>query len=90
MKTSDFIKHIAANCNCDEKSAQTIIEVFTENLLSAISEGYDVQINKLGSFKISKNTERKFYNIKTGKLSKIPAHNRAIFKPDTQLKMAVR
>ena len=90
MNKQDFVKHICANFECKELVANAIVKVFTESVLLAISEGNNIHIDGLGSFKILSQPERQIYNSKIGRTIKIPPYNKPHFTPAKELRGAVR
>lgn len=59
MNKEQFIKYIAENIECDEKTAEVIIDIFAENIYLAISEGHEIDISNLGKFAIKGNDTKK-------------------------------
>ncbi|WPY01569.1 HU family DNA-binding protein (plasmid) [Candidatus Trichorickettsia mobilis] len=59
MNKEQFVKYIAENMECDEKTAEVIIDIFAENIYMAISEGHEIDINNLGKFAIKNSPIRK-------------------------------
>ncbi len=90
MNKETFIEHICANFECNEDAANTVVEIFKESVLSAISEGIPINIDGLGSFKILHKPARSIYNSKTGNIRKTPSYNKPHFTPAKELKYAVK
>jgi nucleoid DNA-binding protein len=85
MNKEQFIKYIAENIECDEKTAEVIIDIFAENIYLAISEGHEIDISNLGKFAIK--------NIPIRKNQFAKNHNNCVkrqpyFVPAEDLKLA--
>ena len=99
MITKELIEIVADDCNMSQKKCKEIItdavRVITcllhEEALFSVAECEDepVRINGLGTFKITRNKERKGRNPRTGEKIVIPAKNRVIFKASRLLKKAI-
>ncbi len=86
MSKKAFIEHICANFECNKEAANTVVEIFKESVLSAISEGIPIHIDGLGSFKISHQPARSIYNSRTGNIVKVPSYCKPHFVPAKEFK----
>ena len=89
MNKKELARHISEEHICTLKEANSIIDIFTHSVTSALSKGYDVSLVGFGNFSISKVTAREGRNPRTGTPLKIAAYNQPRFKAGQKLKDAV-
>lgn len=89
MTKGEFIKYIAKKYDCSQTEAQNIINIFTESVVGAISEGNEVLLGGFGSFHVTKAEARTGRNPATGKAIDIPARNHLRFKVSDKLRAIV-
>lgn len=89
MNKKEFAGHIADKHSCTLKEANRIIDVFTDAVISSLSEGKDISLIGFGNFSVSKVPARDGRNPRTGESLKIKAYNKPKFKVGQKLKSAV-
>ena len=75
MNKQQFTKYISENFDCSKEAAGAIIELFSESIYMAISEGYEVNLDHFGKFAIK--------NLHSNKAKPTP-----YFTPSKDLKVA--
>jgi DNA-binding protein HU-beta len=88
MNKSEFIDHIAKQHNCTKVEAEKTINMFSESVISALSEDKDIVLIGFGKFYTSKVAERDGSNPRSGQPLKIAAHTQPKFSAGEKLKSA--
>jgi len=89
MNKSDFEKHIATKHSITQKEASNIIDIFTSSVMSALSEGNEIQLVGFGNFSVAEVAARPGRNPRTGEVIQIAAYKQPRFKVGQKLKDAV-
>jgi nucleoid DNA-binding protein len=87
MDQKEFVSYISESFECTVEAAETVVQMFTESVSLAMSEGHNVSINNLGKFAISTIPSRKVKVPKSNKLVTVKEHNRPYFIPAKDLKV---
>ena len=88
MNKAQFIQYIAENIDCDNHTAEVIIDVFAEHIYLAISEGHEVDISSLGKFSVKNIPPRKNLLHRNSTAKDIPLKKQPYFVPAENLKIA--
>jgi nucleoid DNA-binding protein len=88
MDKEQFVKYIAENIDCDNHTAEVIIDVFAEHIYLAISEGHEVNIASLGKFSVKDIPARKNLLRQNSMAKDISVKKQPYFVPAENLKMA--
>ncbi len=83
-----FAEHIAKEHGITKKEAESIIEIFTSSITSALKEGSEINFLGFGKFTVSYVEARTGRKPKTGEELKILAYNQPKFKAGKGLKDA--
>ena len=89
MNKSELIAKVASDTRLTRGEAEEVVEATFENIIKALSSGDDVRLMGFGVFLVTRRQAGKARNPKTGKVIKLPASNRARFKPGKIMKEAV-
>lgn len=89
MNKSELVRKVAADTRLSRGEAEEVVDSTIENIVKALSDGDDVRLMGFGVFTVSRRKGSEARNPKTGKIIKLPASNRARFKPGKLLKEAV-
>ncbi len=89
MNKSEFAAYVAKQNNRTQDEAKKLINMFTESVISALSEGNEIQLVGFGSFTVSKVASRAGRNPRTGETIQIKAYKQPKFKVGQTLKNAV-
>jgi DNA-binding protein HU-beta len=89
MNKSELIAKVASDTKLTRGEAEEIVDATFENITKALMDGDDVRLMGFGVFTVTRREAGKGRNPKTGKIIKMPASNRARFKPGKLLKEAV-
>lgn len=91
MIKSELIKAIHLNCQaCNSiETAKAVIDEAINQITIALSNGDEVTLRGLGTFKVSQKQERPGRNPKTGEDVTISARSVVTFKASTTLKEAI-
>lgn len=88
MNKNQFINYIAENTECNQHTAKVIVDIFAQNIYLAMSEGYNINIDNLGTFKTAIIPSRKTTVPKIGKIVTVKQRRQPYFKPSQDLKIA--
>jgi nucleoid DNA-binding protein len=88
MNKGEFVDFIANKNKSTKVDVQNVINVFTNSVISALSEGKEVNLTGFGSFYANKTEARTGRNPKTGAEIKIKAMNQPKFSAGQKLKDA--
>jgi DNA-binding protein HU-beta len=89
MNKNELIEFISNKEDCSKSEAEKVINMFTNGIISAVSEGNEISLIGFGSFNISKVEARDGINPKTKEPLKIESYNQVRFKVGQKLKDAV-
>ena len=89
MNKSEFEKHIAIKNSITQKEAGNVIDIFTNGIVSALSEKKEVSLVGFGNFSFTKIEAREGRNPKTGEKLQLKAYNQPKFKVGQKLKDAI-
>jgi DNA-binding protein HU-beta len=89
MNKSELIAKVATDTRLTRGEAEEVVEATIENIIKALGDGDDVRLMGFGVFTVTRRKGGEGKNPKTGKVIKMPASNRARFKPGKILKEAV-
>lgn len=90
MNKKEFIKDVAERANTTQKVVGDVLETMIDSIFETVSNGEDVKISGLGTFKVSEVAERTARNPRTGEEVLVPAHNTVKFKITQALKDVAR
>lgn len=82
---SDLIARVAIATGKKQEICEKFIREFAATVSQQLSEGDNVKIKGLGTFKLVRVEVRKSVNISTGEEYEIPAHNKIIFVPTAEI-----
>jgi len=88
MNKTELVGFIAKQNDCSKVEAEKAINLFTNGVIEAVSEGNDVSLIGFGNFTISAVEARKGINPKTKEPLQIEAYNQVRFKVGQKLKDA--
>jgi nucleoid DNA-binding protein len=86
MNKKEFAQYIAENFECSSETAKAIIDIFTESINLAISEGREIALDNLGTFAVKYIPARETYNYKANKRVQILERITPYFKPSDNFK----
>ena len=89
MNKSDFEKHIATKHSITQKEAGNVIDMLTSSVMSALSEGNEIQLVGFGNFSVADVAARPGRNPRTGEVIQIAGYKQPRFKVGQKLKDAV-
>jgi DNA-binding protein HU-beta len=89
MNKSELIAKVAHDTRLTRGEAEEVVDSTIENIIKALTDGDDVRLMGFGVFTVTRREGGVGRNPKTGKVIKMPASNRARFKPGKLLKEAV-
>ena len=88
MNKKEFVAYIAEKHGGSQKKATEVINIFTDSITKALSEGNEISLIGFGNFSVQKVEARKGNNPRTQEKIDIPAYNQVRFKVGTVLKKA--
>lgn len=88
MNKGNFIALIAEKNNCTKTEAERVIDMFTDGVIKALSQGETVSLVGFGNFSVTKVAAKTGRNPRTGEPIQIPAYNQPKFKVGQKLKDA--
>jgi len=88
MNKTELVDFIAKQNDCSKVEAEKAINLFTNSVIEAVSEGNDVSLLGFGNFTINAVEARKGINPKTKEPLQIEAYNQVRFKVGQKLKDA--
>jgi DNA-binding protein HU-beta len=88
MNKAELIDYIANRQDCTKVEAERIINIFTDAITGALSEGQEVALTGFGNFYIAEVAAREGRNPSTGLPLSIPAYKQPKFKVGKKLKDA--
>jgi DNA-binding protein HU-beta len=88
MTKQELVDIIATKTQTTNKTAEAMLNAYTETIMEAMSRGLSVQLIGFGSFKVRSRAARVGRNPQTGKPIQIPAKIVPVFRPGTRMKKA--
>jgi DNA-binding protein HU-beta len=88
MTKQELVDIIATKAQTTNKTAEAMLNAYTETIMEAMSRGLSVQLIGFGSFKVRSRAARVGRNPQTGKPIQIPAKIVPVFHPGTRMKKA--
>jgi DNA-binding protein HU-beta len=88
MTKPELVDIIATKAQTTNKTAEAMLNAYTEAIMEALSQGLNVQLIGFGTFKAVTRAARKGRNPQTGEAIDIPAKTVPVFRPGTKMKRA--
>lgn len=88
MNKAELIDFISRQNDCSKVEAEKAVNLFTNGIVGAVSEGNDISLVGFGNFTINAVAARTGINPKTKEPLKIEAYNQVRFKVGQKLKDA--
>jgi nucleoid DNA-binding protein len=88
MTKQELVDIIATKAQTTNKTAEAMLNAYTETIMEAMSRGLSVQLIGFGSFKVRSRAARVGRNPQTGKPIQIPTKIVPVFRPGTKMKKA--
>jgi integration host factor subunit beta len=89
MTKSDMAEKLAEKLNITKQQAETIINLFTNSIVEALSKGDKVEIRGFGSFRIRHRAAKEGRNPKTGEKVFVPPKKVPFFKTGKEFRLIV-
>lgn len=90
MTKADIVSSISNKLGLEKTETQKVVEVFMDELKSAMTKGDNVYLRGFGTFLIKKRAAKTGRNISKNTTIKIPAHNVPAFKPSKSFVESVK
>jgi DNA-binding protein HU-beta len=84
----ELIDIIATKAQTTNKTAEAMLNAYTEAIMEALSQGLNVQLIGFGKFEVQLRKARKGRNPQTGEAIDIPAKTVPVFRPGATMKRA--
>ncbi|CVK16975.1 MAG: integration host factor subunit beta [Apibacter sp.] len=81
MTKADIVNSISSKLGLEKVETQKVVEVFMDEIKTAMAKGDNVYLRGFGTFLIKKRAAKTGRNISKNTTIKIPAHNVPAFKP---------
>ncbi|WP_303822475.1 HU family DNA-binding protein [Apibacter mensalis] len=81
MTKADIVNSISSKLGLEKVETQKVVEVFMDEIKTAMAKGENVYLRGFGTFLIKKRAAKTGRNISKNTTIKIPAHNVPAFKP---------
>jgi DNA-binding protein HU-beta len=81
MTKADIVNSISSKLGLEKVETQKVVEVFMDEIKTAMNKGDNVYLRGFGTFLIKKRAAKTGRNISKNTTIKIPAHNVPAFKP---------
>ncbi|PQL91053.1 HU family DNA-binding protein [Apibacter adventoris] len=81
MTKADIVNSISGKLGLEKTEIQRVVEVFMDEVKTAMTKGENVYLRGFGTFLIKKRAAKTGRNISKNTTIKIPAHNVPAFKP---------
>ncbi|MDR2122930.1 MAG: integration host factor subunit beta [Flavobacteriaceae bacterium] len=81
MTKADIVNSISNKLGLEKVETQKVVEVFMDEVKTAMTKGENVYLRGFGTFLIKKRAAKTGRNISKNTTIKIPAHNVPAFKP---------
>lgn len=76
---------LAVQTGKPKKQCEDFLRVFFNTIVETLSEGENIKIKGVGTFKVVTVESRKSVNVNTGEQIEIPSHNKIVFVPAKEL-----
>ncbi len=86
MNKTELIKEIAVQTGMSQSKLETVLDLFTDTIISAIVNGEDVRIANFGSFTKKQRKARVGRNPQTGEAVEVPSRWAPKFRPSDRFK----
>lgn len=81
MTKADIVNSISNKLGLEKSETQKVVEVFMDEVKSAMTKGENIYLRGFGTFLIKKRAAKTGRNISKNTTISIPAHNVPSFKP---------
>ncbi len=82
-------EHLFNELGLNKREAQEVVEMFFEEIRTALEQGYQVKLSGFGNFDLREKRQRPGRNPKTGEEIPITARRVVVFRPGQKLKSKV-
>jgi integration host factor subunit alpha len=89
LTKADIAENLYEELGLNKREAKELVEVFFEEIRSALEQGGNVKLSGFGNFSLRKKNERPGRNPKTGEEISITARRVVTFRPGQKLKARV-
>jgi len=89
LTKADIAEKLYEELGLNKREAKELVEVFFEEIRSALEQGGNVKLSGFGNFSLRKKNERPGRNPKTGEEISITARRVVTFRPGQKLKARV-
>ncbi|MGA7981923.1 MAG: integration host factor subunit alpha [Chromatiaceae bacterium] len=89
LTKADMAEHLFEELGLNKREAKDIVEMFFEEIRSALEKGEQVKLSGFGNFDLRAKNERPGRNPKTGEEIPITARRVVTFRPGQKLKSRV-
>jgi integration host factor subunit alpha len=89
LTKADMAEHLFEELGLNKREAKDIVEMFFEEIRSALERGEQVELSGFGNFDLREKKERPGRNPKTGEEIPITARRVVTFRPGQKLKSRV-
>ena len=89
LTKADMAEHLFEELGLNKREAKEIVEMFFEEIRSALARGEQVKLSGFGNFDLREKKERPGRNTKTGEEIPITARRVVTFRPGQKLKSRV-
>lgn len=89
LTKADMAEHLFEELGLNKREAKDIVEMFFEEIRSALERGEQVKLSGFGNFDLREKKERPGRNPKTGEEIPITARRVVTFRPGQKLKSRV-
>ncbi|NCA70557.1 MAG: integration host factor subunit alpha [Sphingobacteriia bacterium] len=89
LTKADMAEHLFDELGLNKREAKDIVEMFFEEIRSALERGDQVKLSGFGNFDLREKKERPGRNPKTGEEIPITARRVVTFRPGQKLKQRV-
>ena len=89
LTKADMAERLFEELGLNKREAKELVEIFFEEIRSALEEGEQVKLSGLGNFDLREKNQRPGRNPKTGQEIPITARRVVTFRPGQKLKARV-
>ncbi len=82
-------EHLFEELGLNKREAKEVVEMFFEEIRTALEQGYQVKLSGFGNFDLREKRQRPGRNPKTGEEIPITARRVVVFRPGQKLKSKV-
>jgi len=82
-------EHLFEELGLNKREAKEVVEMFFEEIRTALEQGYQVKLSGFGNFDLREKRQRPGRNPKTGEEIPITARRGVVFRPGQKLKSKV-